>query len=226
MDIKHCYVEKGEGDALIMLHGNGGKNRYFKHQIDVFAQRYHVYAIDTRGQGNTPRGVKPFTISQFADDLLGFMNENNIEKATLLGFSDGGNIAMVFAINYPERVDKLILNGANLYPRGVKYSEQIPIEIKYVFAKLLSPISAEQRKKAELLGLMVNDPNISLQDLRTIKAKTLVVVGTGDIIREKHSYLIADNLTNSELAIIEGDHFVALRNPEEFNKKVMTFLSE
>ena len=118
MDIKHCYVEKGEGDALIMLHGNGGKNRYFKHQIDVFAQRYHVYAIDTRGQGNTPRGVKPFTISQFADDLLGFMNENNIEKATLLGFSDGGNIAMVFAINYPERVDKLILNGANFTQKG------------------------------------------------------------------------------------------------------------
>lgn len=226
MDITHYYIEKGHGETIIMLHGNGGKSRYFKHQIDVFAQKYHVYAIDTRGQGNTPRGVKPFTILQFVEDLLDFMNEHNIEKANILGFSDGGNVAMTFAIKYPERVNRLILNGANLNPRGVKYSEQIPIEIKYVFAKILSWCSSNQKKKAELLGLMVKEPNISADDLKAIQAKTLVIVGTNDIIREKHSGFIVANLNHSEFEIIEGDHFVALRNPEEFNKRVMTFLSE
>ena len=81
---------------------------------DEFSKHYQVYAVDTRGHGKTPRGIEPFTIRQFAEDLLGFMDEYQIEKAHILGFSDGANIAMIFAIRYPERVDRLILNGGNL----------------------------------------------------------------------------------------------------------------
>ena len=114
MDIKHFFIEKGQGEPLILLHGNGENSSYFQGQIDEFSKHYRVYAIDTRGHGRTPRGEKPFTIRQFADDLLGFMDEQQIERAHLLGFSDGGNIAMVFAIRYPERINRLILNGANL----------------------------------------------------------------------------------------------------------------
>ena len=77
-----------------------------------------MYALDTRGHGKTPRGEKPFTIRQFAEDLLCFMDEHKIEKTHLLGFSDGRNIAMGFAMQYPERVDRLVLNGANLDPAG------------------------------------------------------------------------------------------------------------
>lgn len=222
MNIEHFYIENGQGSPIIMLHGNTGKARYFKHQIDVFAQKYHVYAIDTRGHGKTPRGEKPFTIRQFADDLLVFMNNHGIEKATLMGFSDGGNIAMRFAIAYPERVDRLILNGANLNARGVKNSTQIPIELKYYWYKLLGI----KKYDVEMLGLMVNDPNITLEELRSIQAKTLVIVGANDIIKEKHSKLIVSTLSNSEFAVVDGDHFVALRNPEAFNERVLEFLAK
>ncbi len=74
---------------------------------------YHIYAIDTRGHGKPPRGSRPFTIRQFAEDLLNFLDEHGIHKTHLLGFSDGGNIAMVFALCHPDRVNRLILNGAN-----------------------------------------------------------------------------------------------------------------
>ncbi len=121
MDIEHYYEEKGQGEPLILLHGNSEDSSYFKGQIDEFAVCYHVYALDTRGHGKTPRGEMPFTIKQFADDLFGFMDEHQIEKAHILGFSDGGNIAMVFAIHYPDRVNKLVLNGANLNA-GDRYS--------------------------------------------------------------------------------------------------------
>ena len=135
MDIEHYYIEKGRGEPLILLHGNGENCDYFKGQIDAFARYYHVYALDTRGHGKTPRGNAPFTIRQFADDLLGFLDSYGIDKAHLLGFSDGGNIAMVFAIKYPDRVNRLILNGANLNAKGVKPSTQIPIEIVYKIDK-------------------------------------------------------------------------------------------
>ena len=226
MDIKHYYMEKGQGAPLILLHGNGESCEYFQGQMDDFARQYHVYAIDTRGHGRTPRGEKPFTIRQFADDLLCFMDRHHLEKAHLLGFSDGGNIALVFALRYPERVDRLILNGANLNTGGVKRSVQIPIELGYRAARLFSGKSASAKASAEMLGLMVNDPNIDPEELETVRAKTLVIAGTKDLIRESHTRLIAERIPDCRLVLIPGNHFIASKHPAEFNRAVLDFLEE
>lgn len=224
MDIDHYYVEKGKGTPIILLHGNGESSDYFRGQIDEFSGQYHVYALDTRGHGRTPRGDKPFTIRQFADDLLGFMERHQIGKAHLLGFSDGGNTAMVFAIRHPDRVDRLILNGANLNADGVKRCTQIPIEIGYRIARRFSARSDSARRNAEMLGLMVNDPDVSPEDLAGIRAKTLVIAGTRDMIREKHTRMIAECIPNSRLVFLKGTHFIANRHPGEFNRAVLDFL--
>ena len=224
MDITHHYIEKGSGDPLILLHGNGEDCTYFSGQIDVFARDYHVYALDSRGQGKTPRGVAPFTIRQFADDLLSFMNERGIDRAHLLGFSDGGNTALIFALKYPVRVKRLILCGANLDAGGVKPSVQIPIEIGYRFAKLFARRSEGARRHAELLGLMVNDPDVRPEALARIQAPTLVVAGTRDMIRQKHTRLIAASIPGAQLVILDGDHFVANKRPKAFNEAVLDFL--
>ena len=224
MDIKHFYIEKGTGNALILLHGNGENSDYFKGQIDEFAKQYHVYAIDTRGHGRTPRGEMLFTIRQFADDLLGFMDVHRIAKAHLLGFSDGANIAMVFAIQHPDRVDRLILNGANLNAGGVKRSTQIPIEIGYRIARSFAGKSDSAKRNAEMLGVMVNDPNVLPEELSGIQAKTLVIAGTRDMIKETHTRMIADSIPDAELVFVRGNHFIANRHPEEFNRAVLDFL--
>ena len=226
MDINHFYIEKGQGEPFILLHGNGENCGYFQGQMDVFSKRYHVYAIDTRGHGRTPRGDKPFTIRQFAEDLLGFMNDHRIEKAHLLGFSDGGNIAMVFAIRYPYRVDRLILDGANLDAAGVRRRTQIPIEIGYRIAKLFSGRSDAARLNTEMLGLMVNDPNVKPEKLKKIHARTLVIAGTKDMIRESHTRLIAESIPDSQLVFIKGDHFIANKEPVKFNRAVLDFMKE
>lgn len=224
MDIEHHFIEKGQGAPLILLHGNEESCDYFVGQIDVLARHYHVYALDTRGHGKTPRGDAPFTIRQFADDLKDFMDARHIEKAHLLGFSDGGNIAMVFAMKYPERVDRLILDGANLDAKGVKRSVQIPIEIGYWFASLFAGKSEEARLHSEMLGLMVRDPNVLPEELVAIQAKTLVIAGTRDMIKEGHTRLIADHIPDARLVFIEGDHFIANKRPQEFNQVVLDFL--
>ena len=226
MDIRHYFIEKGQGEPLILLHGNGESCEYFQGQMDAFARRYHVYAVDTRGHGKTPRGERPFTIRQFADDLHCFMDEHGIEKAHLLGFSDGGNIAMIFAMRYPERVDRLILNGANLDTRGVKRAVQIPVEIGYRMAKLFSGRSESARVNAEMLGLMVNDPNVRPEELEAIRAKTLVIAGTKDLIKPSQTRQIAEHIPDSRLVFVEGNHFIAGKNPEEFNRAVLDFLTE
>ena len=226
MDIKHHYIEKGEGLPLILLHGNGEDCSYFEHQMEPLSEHFRVIAIDTRGHGQTPRGGAPFTIRQFAQDLLEFMDEHGIEKAHILGFSDGGNIAMVFALDHPERVEKLILDGANLDASGVKRSIQIPIEIGYRIARLFAGKSPEARKKAELLGLMVNDPNVKPEELARIQCPTLIVAGSKDMIKEEHTRLIARSIPGAEMVIITGNHFVANKNPDAFNEAVLRFLSK
>lgn len=224
MDIQLHYIEQGQGQPLILLHGNGESCDYFEHQIAYFSNNYRVIALDTRGHGKSPRGEKPFTIAQFAEDLHGFMNEKGIEKAILLGFSDGGNIALSFVLKYPERVEKLIVNGANLFPSGVKPLYQWPIEIGYRIAKSFSKKSEQAKQNAELLGLMVNEPHIDPKELARLTMPVLVIAGTKDMIKESHTRLIYKSLPNAQLNIIEGDHFVANKNAEAFNKVVDAFL--
>lgn len=224
MDIEHFYIEKGQGQPIIFLHGNGQNCDYFQGQTDEFAKQYHVYAIDTRGHGRTPRGDMPFTIRQFAADLLGFMDGHQIEKTHLLGFSDGGNIAMVFAMQYPDRINRLILNGANLSTDGVKRTVQIPIEIGYRIAGKFSEKSGSARLNAEMLGLMVKEPDVTTEELMGIQAKTLVIAGTRDMVREEHTRLIAASIPDAKLQLIKGDHFIAGKRPKEFNQAVLEFL--
>ncbi|MDE5575869.1 MAG: alpha/beta hydrolase [Oscillospiraceae bacterium] len=226
MDIHLSCTEKGYGEPLVLLHGNGENGGYFAHQLEYFSKRLRVIAVDTRGHGKSPRGDKPFTIVQFAEDLLNFLDEHNIEKPDILGFSDGANIALTFALKHPERVARLILNSGNLSPDGVKRRIQIPIEIGYKIASKFAEKSPGAKKNAELLGLMVNEPNISPDELSAIKAKTLVIAGTRDMIKDSHTELIGESIPNARTVKIKGNHFIANKNPEEFNRAVEEFLEE
>ena len=220
MHIRLHYTEQGSGFPLLLLHGNGEDGSYFVHQMVFFSQFYRVIAVDTRGHGKSPRGTAPFTIRQFADDLLTFLNQLNIDKADLLGFSDGGNIALTFSLAHPERVEKLILNGANLFPRGMQPLVHLGVHAEYLWDR----IRGDQRH-AELMQLMRKEPDISFDDLQTLSLPTLVVAGDHDMIRSSHTRRIAGSLPNAQLVILPGDHFVAKKQPDAFNRAVLSFLN-
>ena len=224
MDIELFYTKTGSGPTLLLLHGNGEDGTYFVHQIEEFSRDFTVYAIDTRGHGNSPRGTAPFTISQFADDLLAFMDQQGLPQADILGFSDGGNIALTFTLRHPDRVRRLVLNGANLDPKGVKPLVQLPIVLGYHFASLSK--SPKAQAHAELLGLMVGEPHISPAELKKLTMPVLVIVGTKDMIQERHTRLIAASIPGARLVLIPGDHFIANKAPTAFNRAVRQFLEE
>ena len=224
MDIELFYTKTGSGPPLLLLHGNGEDGTYFVHQVEEFSRDFTVYAIDTRGHGQSPRGGAPFTISQFADDLLAFMDRQGLPRADILGFSDGGSIALIFALRHPDRVRRLILNGANLDPKGVKPLVQLPIVLGYHFASLSK--SPKAKARAELLGLMVNEPHIDPAELGKLSMPVLVIAGTRDMIRENHTRLIANRIPNARLVLIPGDHFIANKAPAAFDRAVRQFLEE
>lgn len=219
------FTEKGYGAPLILLHGNGESSSYFVNQIDRFANEYRVIAVDTRGHGASPRGNKSFTLETFADDLKNLLDSLNIEKANILGFSDGGNIAVIFALKYPERVNSLVLNGANLFPSGLKSSFLIPVKVLFAVFSLLSHFSRRAKRRSELLYLMAKQPNIQPEKLSGIKCPVLVIAGTQDVIKEKHTKLIAASLPDSSLCFLKGGHSIAKTNSVEFNSAVEKFLN-
>lgn len=224
MDIELHAIEKGEGPVLFLLHGNGSEAAYFAAQIPHFAQRYHVIALDTRGHGASPAGTAPFTISQFADDLADYMDAHGIEQAHILGFSDGGNIALVFALRHPDRALSLILNGANLFFDGLEPAIQDEIRADFERSHADEDHDPEAKHIADLQRLMMDEPNIDPEELARLAMPALVIVGDDDMVKHEHSELIARSLPHAELRVIKGTHFIAEECPEEFNSAVETFL--
>ena len=219
MDVQLHFVERGSGEPLVLLHGNGEDGTYFGPQVEHFADRFRVIAVDTRGHGMSPRGTAPFTLEQFATDLADFMDELGIESAHLLGFSDGANIALLFALAHPGRVRSLVLNGGNLFPEGL--TDEVRREDAEAFE---AAMAAGDERQLALLRLMMEEPHIDPACLAALKVPTLVVAGTDDMIEEEHTRLIAESIPNAQLAFVEGSHFVSAENPDAFNRVVDGFL--
>lgn len=220
MDIQLNFVEKGQGEPLILLHGNGEDSTYFVNQIENFSKYRRVIAVDTRGHGKSPKGTKPFTLVRFAEDLEAFMEVQGIEKANILGFSDGGNIALLFALKNPKRVGKLILNAANLFPMGMKFFVWLEVAVSYLLFSLFN------KPQKEFYALMLKEPHIDPSALNDLNMPTLVIAGSRDMIRNSHTKLIHSRIPNSQLVIIEGDHFIAAKESKNFNEAVETFLKQ
>lgn len=223
--IRLYWEEKGVGEPLVLLHGNGEDTSYFVNQVDWFAARgWRVIAVDTRGHGRSPRGTAPFTFETFARDLREFLDQRGLERVHLLGFSDGGNIAITFALAYPQYLKSLILDGANLDPSGMAPSFQRPVVWAYRAAKLKARFFSRARPKLELLNLIVNHPHIPAESLAAIRIPTLVMAGSDDIIIPEHTRLIHRSIPGSKLTILPGDHFIAAKESEAFNAAVEEFL--
>lgn len=204
---------------MILLHGNGGNASSFFYVVDHFMKKRRVITIDTRGHGRTPKGDAPFTLKQFAEDLKCFMDEKGIKKADLIGYSDGGNIAMLFAIKYPDMVNSMVLNGANMFPEGLCNRDKKWIDDTFKKSKKAlrrNPQNEKARETYDLMALMVKEPHITPEQLSALDIPTLVLVGSHDAIKPEHTQLIADSIKGAKLTVINGGHNIVKSNSEDY----------
>lgn len=224
MAIKLHYTVVGSGEPLVLLHGNGESSAYFTAQKEFFSDYYRVIALDTRGHGSSPRGTKEFTLAQFVEDLKNFLDEQALTHINLLGFSDGGNIALLFALKYPTYIKKMILNGANLFADGLRGEELIPLCITYGKVAERAKTDTTAIAQKELLALMIKEPRLQATELAVLSMPVLVLAGTKDMVRDEHTRLIAASIPGAELCILPGDHFIAATASASFNAHVLAFL--
>ncbi len=224
---KIYYETIGQGPALFLLHGNGGSGKYFSNQIESFSQHFKVFVVDSRGHGRSTNTQKETSFSLMAADLHQIMEQEHVVRADLLGFSDGANLAMVFAHLYPEKVDHLVLNAGNTDPHGVRLLPHLASYVQYGIVWLGAFVDTGMRNFLPILRLLFRDIGLTEKDLNAITAKTLVIVGKHDVIKTKHSMYIARSIPNASFVIVSGQgHMFARRNPKRFNQEVLQFLLE
>lgn len=189
--IELYYEKTGQGRPLIMVHGNGEDHTIFDEAVGVLKENYTCYTVDSRGHGQSSP-CKELHYKEMAQDMIAFMTELDLEDVAFYGFSDGGIVALLVAMNC-SRVTNLVVSGANITTKGTKLW----------FRLWLKGMSI--RKKDPLIELMKNEPFISTAELSAIKVKTLVTAGSRDLIREEETRAIAEAIPQARLMILKGE---------------------
>src|SRR5581483_8088742 len=117
--LKTWYDTAGSGDPLVLLHGGLCTNDTWGATLPALAEKFHVFAPERRGHGHTPDVDGPLNYSDMATDTIGFIETVVKQPAHLVGWSDGGIIALLVAIERPDLVRKIVPVSANMTPDGL-----------------------------------------------------------------------------------------------------------
>jgi pimeloyl-ACP methyl ester carboxylesterase len=247
-DININYKMDGMGEPLVMIMGFGAAMDGWNSQAPFFAKHFKVITFDNRGAGKSDKPKGPYTTAMMAEDTTHLMDSLGIEKAHVMGASMGGLIAQEFAINYPDRVDRLVLactfaRLAMADPEGAK-SKDTPeerqkrvISLAYnkplyrLFHGTLAKVRSIPHDSPEAVGIEGQNAAVSTHDtvdrLTSIRVPTLVIVGSGDrLVSPSASEFLAGKIPNAGLVKIEGgSHVFNVENRDEFNREILKFLT-
>ena len=189
--IKMYYEVHGSGRPLIMVHGNSEDHNIFYDSRVLLSKHFTVYTVDSRGHGHSTR-VEELHYDDMADDMIAFMDQLDLRDVIFYGFSDGGIIGLLAAMK-SDRISMLITSGANLTPAGV----MAPFRI---IAKAAYAVTKDPKMK-----LMLDEPDISTDELAQIKVPTVVMAGEKDLVLERETAKIAMSIPGAKLRIIPGE---------------------
>lgn len=185
------YEVIGSGDPLIMVHGNSEDHTIFTEAAEVLKDYYTCYLVDTRSHGKSSK-VKRLHYQDMAKDYMEFIKALELKNVTFFGFSDGGILGLLIGIE-SNLIDTLIVSGANTYPGAVSDRMARIMRIIYFITR------------SDKFRLMLNEPDISAEELQKIQCKTFVLAGSEDAVKRENTDFIAANIPNSTEIILEGE---------------------
>jgi pimeloyl-ACP methyl ester carboxylesterase len=215
--LKMYYELYGQGKPLVLIHGGGSTiQTTFGKIIPLLAKNRMLIAVELQAHGRTNDRNADLTFEQDADDVVTLLKNLRIDKADFFGFSNGGTTTLQIAIRHPEMVDKMILGSALAKRNGVPdwfwgfmeqaLLENMPQTLKDAYRKVATDPDGLQIMHDRDAKRMVNFKDIPDEQLKAIKAPTLLIIGDKDVIVPEHALELHRQLTHSELAIIPGGH--------------------
>jgi pimeloyl-ACP methyl ester carboxylesterase len=230
--IKIWYAEFGQGAPVILLHGGLANANYWGILVRALQPHYRVIVMDSRGHGRSSRDARPYGYDLMADDVVGLMDYLKIDKAALVGWSDGAIIGLDIALRHPQRLSKLFAFAANSDPSAVKDVEHDPVFSAFIARarqeyQQLSPTPNEYDAFLKQIEKMWgSQPHWTTADLATITVPTWIVDADHDeAIKRDNTLFMADAIPASGLLIQpQVSHFSFLQDPAQFNGDVLHFL--
>ena len=218
LDFEYHVSGNPDGEPLVMLNGNGGDYRCFEGDLYVpLSEHFKIIRFSTRGTGKTPLGDKKLTFELFSEDLKALLDYLEVKPVNICGFSDGGNLGMVFAVTYPEYVKRLAVFGSNLNTRGTKTLDQLGIikDHRIYAIKAALTKDPEWKRRREIEGMMVGQPHLNYKKLSTLKIPFLNCFGEFDMIKRSHSRKITKAVEGAEeIMVLNGGHSTAFRKTD------------
>ena len=234
--VRTWYEVEGHGEPVVLLHGGLCTNEIWGQQRADFAANHRTFLPERRAHGHTPDVEGPLSYHDMAQDTIDFLASLVGGPAHLVGWSDGGIVALLVAIARPELVRKIVVTGANFKPAPqIGPAEMLDeltadapgMEMFRSMYEAASPDGAEHwpvvvGKMAEMIR---TEPDIPIEDLGSISAPTLVLVGDDDFVSLEHTIELYRAIPNSELAVVPGtSHAHFMEKPSLVNRIVLDFL--
>jgi pimeloyl-ACP methyl ester carboxylesterase len=225
---------RGSGDeTVLLLHGGMSNSDLLLDTIGVpLAERYRIVAFDRRGHGYTADTPAPFHYEDMALETIGVLEAVVGGRAHLVGWSDGGIVALLVAMRRPDLVDRMAVIGANFHHDGV-----LPLELgedSAFAARIFEDYAARTPDGPEHFGelserfmaMVTTEPTLSVADVAAINAPTLVIVGDDDLPRLTHTAELYEALPAGQLCVIPAaSHAVPIERPTEVAQAIVEFLT-
>ena len=224
----YCEVY-GSGKPLLMIHGNGGSIKSMENNIPYFAKHYQVIATDSRAHGRSTDAADSLGFEMMADDEAALLDSMHIDSAYVLGWSDGGIVALCLAMRHPDKVIKLASTGANLWPDSTALIPSLWLDEKRAYDSLHTKAFATAKEKNDWKVFLLDwlQPNIPLSALGAIRCPSLIISGDHDVIVLQHTVQIYQSIPHAYLWILPRSHHGTLiEHRDEFNNKVDEFFRQ
>jgi pimeloyl-ACP methyl ester carboxylesterase len=227
------YASFGDGPPVLLLHGGLGHSGNWGYQVPALVGAgYRVVVVDSRGHGRSTRDARPYTYERMASDVLAVMDASGVERAAVVGWSDGACIALILGMQAPERIAGVFFFACNMDPGGTKEIEFTPILGRCFgrhtkdYAALSATPDQFEAFAAAVGQMMKTEPNCSAEDLARVHVPVAFVIGEHDeFIKREHMEYLAATVPDATLTILpEVSHFAPLQRPDQFNGVVLAFL--
>ena len=235
-DTRIYFEVYGNGRPVLLLHGGLTSVESWFGQLPALAKSFKVYALDMRGHGRSTLGNQTFTYRLLADDVAQVLDHLRISNLDVVGWSDGGNVGLSLAINYPARINRLVAISANYHPSGLttdtlKNIEEATPASHSFFSRLIYRLIAPDPHNWDVLWhkvttMWANYPQLNRSDLEKIITPTLLIQGENDLIHKDHFLEMVESIPNTELQIIPNvGHNVLQEAPGTIADAIKNFLT-
>lgn len=234
------YEVHGTGRPLVLLHGGVLTTELaFGPLMPELALRHQVIGVELQGHGHTADIDRPMQLDYLADDVAALLGQLGIERADVFGFSVGGMVAVVLALHHPDLVGWLVVASVDHRPEHAEFEiplppeflERMPTEADFqamhdAYAQVAPEPEHFEQMAAKTSGMVADFDGWSDDELRSIAAPTLLIVGDTDFVPLRHAVEMSQLIPGAQLAVLPGTtHMNVTRRPEQMLSLLLPFLA-